>query len=190
MGRHVVTETSTIQGLLLGCLMQEKMSGYEISKYATKHLTHVYVIPSRSQIYNELKKFEEKGLVIAERINQNYRPDKSIYAITKVGKETFLTWLLQSIDKTTFKNSFLLKIYFSHNVNMDTIKTLVSKKIQEINYIMLRLGLRYAQLPIDTSEHRIERLIFRHEYMRLEAEYNWLCEFLDNLPCDEGKPRK
>ena len=190
MAKKIAKETSTLEGLLLGCLMHEKMSGYDISKYATKHLTHVYTTPSRSQIYEELKKLEEKGSVVAEKYEQQYRPAKSIYALTKNGKDIFLAWLSQSMSDTIFKSPFLIQMYFSHHGDMTTLKKLVLERIQEAEKVLTILGKRCDDFPDDTQEHHIERLTLRHTYMRLESEYNWLNEVLDTLPCDEEKPRK
>ena len=188
--RRIALEVTTIRGLLLGCLMERPMSGYDIMKYANEHLAHCYVVPARSQIYGELHRLEKEGYITTERTTQSNRPEKNICTITAIGNKTFLTWISQPMKPNTFKSPSLLQMYFSHKGSMMILKKLLKEHMQETATKMAFLANRYDNFVVDTQAHLMEGLTLRYACMQAEAEYNWLKEAIDTIPVMEQSQKK
>jgi len=82
----------SLDNALLGLLNHRPMTGYDLKKILD-HPMGFFWVAQMSQIYRELNKLEEKGLVKSEIESQERRPDRKVYQLTKEGKETFLNWL-------------------------------------------------------------------------------------------------
>ncbi|HCX64832.1 MAG TPA: PadR family transcriptional regulator, partial [Eubacteriaceae bacterium] len=66
-----------------------------------------------SQIYPELKKLTEDGLVTFEITITGEKLEKKLYSITEKGRETFEHWISEEVElEPTPKDLFRLKAYF------------------------------------------------------------------------------
>ncbi len=81
----------SIRGAVLGLLMEQPMTGYEITKRFEHSLARIW--PARSnQIYTELKKCESEDLVkLSEIAARNARR----YTITDQGRSWVVQWLVE-----------------------------------------------------------------------------------------------
>jgi DNA-binding PadR family transcriptional regulator len=95
---------------ILGLLAIRPRTGYDISKMYDRSITFFWHA-SHSQIYPELRKLEEEGLVEVEMFDEEPRPRK-VYSITEKGGEELLRWLREPTDLPPFRNVFLLKAFF------------------------------------------------------------------------------
>ncbi|MCL2202921.1 MAG: PadR family transcriptional regulator [Defluviitaleaceae bacterium] len=107
---------------LLGMLSLEPMTGYDINKEFRETMQYIWQT-KYSQIYNELDRMEQKGWLTSERIIQEEKPNKRIYAITENGKTELLDWLSKPEDDVkialTQKNAFLLRVFLAWNTNKE-----------------------------------------------------------------------
>ena len=77
-----------IKSILLGFLMKQSMTGYELKKAFSISFSHFSGI-SYGSIYPALKKLEKEGLVTMELQIQDGTPNRKIYTVTDAGR-TFL----------------------------------------------------------------------------------------------------
>jgi PadR family transcriptional regulator, regulatory protein AphA len=93
---------------LLGLLSDQSMSGYDLTKRFEESLRYVW--PARhSQIYPELNKLNEEGLI--EIVDEGPRGRKE-YRTTDIGKEAVRTWLLETEPDWTLRNEPALRSFF------------------------------------------------------------------------------
>ncbi len=98
---------------ILGLLMQAPVTGYDISKAFGVGLGSFWNA-KHSQIYPELKRLTEEGLIEYRTVIQGEKLEKKLYEITPAGKEDFLAWLAQDqpLDPTP-KDGVQLRSYDS-----------------------------------------------------------------------------
>lgn len=65
----------------------------------------------RSQIYPELARLEEAGMVTHTVVAQRDRPDKKVYEITEVGRAALREWVVSPLRPVTDRDELMLKTY-------------------------------------------------------------------------------
>lgn len=80
---------STVDLILLGLVYEQPRSAYEIQKHVEyRNLDHWVKISSPS-IYKKVIRLEEKGYLTSRQVQEGKMPQKTIYAITDLGREYF-----------------------------------------------------------------------------------------------------
>lgn len=95
---------------LLGVLARKPSSGYDLIRYMEEPIGFFWHA-RRSQIYPELARLEEAGLVSHTVVEQQDRPDKKVYQITPAGLDTLRRWTTQPARAQPDRDEFMLKIY-------------------------------------------------------------------------------
>jgi PadR family transcriptional regulator AphA len=97
--------------VILGMIRNAPKSGYEI-KAAVDETTRFFWAASYGQIYPELKRLSEAGLV--EGIDSPTGGRKrTVYEITADGEEELKAWLRQPPDTFEMREEGLLKLFFA-----------------------------------------------------------------------------
>ncbi len=100
-----------IQSVLLGFLMRESMTGYDLKKKFSLSFSFFSGL-SYGSIYPALKKMEKLALVSKQVQIQDGAPNRKIYTITERGRKHFRESLREPLAFEQPKNSFLMKLFF------------------------------------------------------------------------------
>ncbi len=102
----------SVRHAILGLLHYQDMHGYKIKRHMEQHLGNMWSI-NYGQIYPNLKKLEEEGLVTKEEVARSGTPSRKLYSITPDGKEAFAEWLVSDPHGTMLlRDPFLLRFVF------------------------------------------------------------------------------
>ena len=166
----------TLKYAILGLLMRSPVTGYDIGDglgcfWSAKH----------SQIYPELKRLTDDGLIQFRTVIQGERMEKKLYEITDKGKEDFLCWLLKDppLDPTP-KDVFKLRSYYSQWISTADYLVLLDKQIEKrlAKYTFLRDRLKnvYGDRDIAslTGSDRGDYLVLLGAVMREQTYLDWL----------------
>jgi PadR family transcriptional regulator, regulatory protein AphA len=97
--------------VILGMVRRQPRSGYEI-KAAVDNSTRFFWAASYGQIYPELKRLAEAGLVEGEDEPRGERR-RTVYSITASGEEALRAWLRQPPRTYELREEGLLKLFFA-----------------------------------------------------------------------------
>jgi PadR family transcriptional regulator, regulatory protein AphA len=97
--------------VILGMVSREPRSGYEI-KALVDDTTRFFWAASYGQIYPELKRLSEAGLVEGVDAPRGERK-RTVYAITADGKAALRAWLRKPPETVEMREEGLLKLFFS-----------------------------------------------------------------------------
>ncbi len=104
-------ELSPTAYVILGMVSHEPRSGYEI-KSLVDNSTRFFWAASYGQIYPELKRLAEAGLVEGSDVPRGERK-RTVYAITPTGEEALREWLREAPATFEMREEGLLKLFFS-----------------------------------------------------------------------------
>ncbi len=176
---------STTSFAVLGLLTFGEMSGYDVLKLAEASIGHFWA-PAKSHVYAELKRLERAGLASARKVDQEGRPNKTLYKITSGGEQALRTWLLEAdapIEQP--KSVFTLKLFFGalipHHVLVEQVEDMkkrceamlqdllvTEKKIKDNDalfyaYLTLKAGLAHARAAMAWADEVLQLLDKRHD---------------------------
>ena len=141
---------------ILAALSIEPLSGYDLSKRFAEH-SGCFWRATVQQIYRELAKLEDQGMITCETIPQHGRPDKKLYSINDFGREHLREWIAQPSEPTPIREDLLVKVLAGHLVPRPVILEELERRRQ----------VHLQQLSI---------------YQELE---HWRCENLHKLPIED-----
>jgi DNA-binding PadR family transcriptional regulator len=133
MSQEVRPALPTTAYALLGLLtFGDELTGYEIKQRADNTLRFYWVAPAMSQIYTELARLTEQGLVAPVASEGGGRRTTS-YRITPEGQAALRGWLDHSaVGFPTLKHSVLLRLLIGHVTEPARIRDVLEEYVDEL----------------------------------------------------------
>jgi len=150
--------------IILGMVLNEDLTGYEIKKFIEKGIG-VFYKASYGALYPTLKKLTEKGLLVMYEEQRGGR-HKKFYKLTEEGHKIFMDWLVSPMNILNGKNTHLAKVYFFDKLPPEIRdRQLLEHEVNNINY------LRKLQ-ALEKDFKKIENNCF---YYKLSTLYYGIC---------------
>jgi len=110
----------------------QELSGFDMKRWADWSLKFFYWAPSFSQIYGELHKLEELGLV-ASRLDENKNVqrkrgerEKRVYRITTDGERAVSAWTAEATpEPAMLKHGIMLRAWLGHTADPAKLREMV-----------------------------------------------------------------
>jgi PadR family transcriptional regulator AphA len=160
--------------VILGMLSWRPMSGYDI-KAVVDRSTRFFWAASYGQIYPELRRLAEAGLIEGEAVPQSARR-RTVYKLTRSGRRQLREWLRAEPQTFELRDEGLLKLFFASAAPESAIGALDAKrryhldKLEQLREIeragtasgftarVLRFGIEHSEWTVDWCERAIGEL--------------------------------
>ena len=125
--------------VILGMLSLGKQTGYDIKQFVDKS-TRFFWAASYGQIYPELRRLEDEGLISGQPEPRGGRA-RTVYTLTPAGEAAFTDWLDDTDEQLPFevRAEGMLKLFFSDVVPAE-------QRVQNIRTMRARMEAKLAQL--------------------------------------------
>jgi DNA-binding PadR family transcriptional regulator len=181
-----MSRANTTQYALLGYLMYQPLTGYEIKKSIDNSIGFFWQ-ESYGHIYPMLKRLEKGGMIIPiAEVDEGLHARKR-YAITDKGKKAFLDWMSQDIDPLKIRYELLLKLFFSARPGSpDMLEHLKAeeKRMEQLlaAYDQVREHLDKKQHPPEMNPDAVRwRMTLNYGYHFARATLDWCRETSQTL---------
>ena len=166
-------ELSPTAYVVLGMLRDEPRSGYEI-KRVVDHSTRFFWAASYGQIYPELGRLAEAGLVEGEPQPTGARK-RTVYRLTDAGREELRRWLDKPPERLELRDEGLLKLFFAGAADAEKAVEIIDAKqrLAEEKLAALRRIQPYA--AAGASSDPFPYLVLRYGLESSEWVIGW-CE--------------
>jgi len=172
IGQITLTECA-----ILGLVARRERSGYDLLKSIEGGVGFFWT-PAKSQLYALLPKLVERGLLRARRVEQDRRPDKTLYRITPAGRRALREGLEQA-SPAVDRNPFELRVFFGEHMRPGAVRKMIEARrdhqrahlavLEEIEptvdpetelypYLTLLAGKENAKAAIRWAEQALELL--------------------------------
>lgn len=121
--------------LLLSVLMRGPATGYDIKKILATEVSLILDV-SLSNLYPALNELAEEGLVTFEKVEQDNRPNKKVYAITERGREACLKALMETEPRHTLRSEFLFILIFASFLPRGRVEQLIESRLAEFQMLL------------------------------------------------------
>src|SRR3954454_5240774 len=102
---------TAVTPVVLGLLSMRPRSGYDI-KTVVDRSTRFFWAASYGQIYPELKRLEEEGLIEGEDVPDGGR-ERRVYKLTPAAHDALQEWLFGSTVTVELRDESLLRLFFA-----------------------------------------------------------------------------
>ena len=106
---------------ILVCLTDRPMSGYDLAKTFDASIGFFWRA-SHQQVYRELARLRDKGLVESKEIEQSGRPNRIVHTITEAGEKIVHAWSLKPCRMPSVKDELLVKLYALDHVGIAVLR--------------------------------------------------------------------
>jgi DNA-binding PadR family transcriptional regulator len=171
--------------VILGTLGLGPHSGYDIKQLADLSTRHFWAT-SYGQIYPELKRLTESGLIKAKDASVGTR-QRTLYHLTAKGQQTLRAWVSDpAVLNLEVRDEMLLKLFFADA--MTTKETARHLDAMRRRHLQVAAGLREHEPMTAAQPHRM-----KHEVMTFGiAFHEWCADWFGKLAKDleSGKESK
>lgn len=175
-------ELSATGRVILGLVATQPRSGYDIKAMVDKS-TRFFWAASYGQIYPELKRLAERGLVEGTDESQGERP-RTVYSITESGREALSSWLASDEQVHELRDEALLKLFFSgHASHAELVAVLETKREEHLGTLE---RFREIEPYAAASEDFGPLMVLRYGMALQEFAADWCEQALADLREREG----
>ena len=172
----------TLKYVIMGLLNQTGMSGYDIAAQLNGALKEFWSA-NHSQIYPELKKLSDEGLVEYSVEISGSVLERKVYSLTDAGRKEFLDWLNREEPMMpTPKDVFRLRLFFANEMLPGSCTSLLKHELEQHRLRLANLKYmneRFDGVPEQTSPKFGDYLVLLGAIMREETSCAWLEKCLD-----------
>jgi PadR family transcriptional regulator AphA len=108
---------NAVTPVVLGMLSLGPRSGYDIKRVVDRS-TRFFWAASYGQIYPELRRLEQEGLIEGEDAPSGGR-SRRVYKLTRAGRDALREWLFGSTVTIELRDESLLRLFFSDSLPRD-----------------------------------------------------------------------
>jgi len=157
----------------LGFLVEAPMHGYELRDRLSEGLGSLWRIAS-SQLYNVLRRLEEKGWIDGRIEPQAGRPSRNVHQITAQGERAFWSWASAPVvHLRDVRVELLAKIYFLRRLAPKRVDVLIDAELEVLHRLRADLEAR-NRIASDDKEFGALALGFRRSLV--DGAIRWLVE--------------
>lgn len=127
-GRRNAMDVKTV---CLGMLSDGAASGYDLKKEFESTFGHFFAAGYGS-IYPALAALASDGLVTCEQIAQEGKPDRKLYRITEVGRDSLLDALAHASPSHKIRSEFLAMLCFAHLMSQERIDDVIDQRLNDL----------------------------------------------------------
>src|SRR6478735_384607 len=167
---------TTVTPVILGLLSTAPLSGYEI-KAIVDRSTRFFWAASYGQIYPELRRLEEEGLVAGEEAPTGGRA-RRVYSLTPAGREELVGWLAGTETTVELRDESLLRLFFAdaipreyglmllegrklgHEAYLEELRAIDARPGEDPPFVdlVLRWGIAFNEWGAQWCEEQLQRL--------------------------------
>lgn len=137
MGQELPVTSYALLGLLT---FGDELTGYELKQRADVTLRFYWVSPAMSQIYSELARLTERGLIEAHTAADGNR-EVTTYAITDAGRAELRRWMNDTpTGFPVLKHPVLLRLLMGHAAEPGTIRSMLEDYVTEVTQARAELA--------------------------------------------------
>jgi DNA-binding PadR family transcriptional regulator len=114
---------------VLAALLEGEASGYELSKAFDVSFANFWPATPQ-QLYRELERLAQDGLIEARVVQQERRPNKRMFTLTEAGRDDLRAYAAEPPRRpTAVRDELLIKLQAMDGTDPDTTRALIEERL-------------------------------------------------------------
>lgn len=172
-----MAQKNILKYIILGLLHHKDLAGYDIKKLFEGELGDFWY-SNHSQIYPELRRMQEEGLIDVHVQTVGTKLEKKFYHITDHGEQELAIWMQEPLSKLVpSRDEFTMKLYLINDVNNPLVPELFREEIarhqEKYDYLCSRWQALFAA-ETERQHHYGHAMILKQAIQREKQRLDWL----------------
>lgn len=152
----------------------EPGSGYDLKRRFERSVSHFWSA-SHQQMYRELHRLHDEGLLDCVEQPQAGKSDKKIYTLTDRGRQVLKDWVQQPAPAQKIREPFLVQLFAGHHLSREQAREAVQRQMEQ-HRALLASYQEQNERVLNRDPKLQQRYWLAHQTLLLgiEAEKTWL----------------
>lgn len=119
----------SLRDAVLVALLERESSGYDLAKEFDASVANFWMATPQ-QLYRELDRLAEQGLIRARVVHQERRPNKRMFSLTNAGREAIEAFTAKAPKPPTIRDELLVKVQAADAGDAVAIREFIGERLQ------------------------------------------------------------
>lgn len=119
----------SLRDAVLAALLEGESSGYDLAKGFDASVANFWPATPQ-QLYRELDRLAEQGLIRARVVHQERRPNKRMFSLTEAGREAIRRFTAKAPKPSVIRDELLIKVQAVDAGDMRAVRELIVERLQ------------------------------------------------------------
>lgn len=119
----------SLRDAVLAALLEGESSGYDLAKDFDASVANFWPATPQ-QLYRELDRLAEQGLIRARVVHQERRPNKRMFSLTEAGHDAIRQFTAKAPKPSVIRDELLVKVQASDAGDMRAVRELIVERLQ------------------------------------------------------------
>ena len=162
--------------VILTLLSRQDASGYDITKEFSRVVGLVWTA-SHQQVYRELSRLAEQGMVTSQLIPQEGKPDRKVYSITGSGRQCLQNWLSTAVEERPQRDELLVRMLACSHYPIAPVRQSLTQQThlhnERLEKYQLLANEQFADPDSLSLEDKLTYLTLRRGMLQEQAWLMW-----------------
>ncbi|OBI89204.1 PadR family transcriptional regulator [Mycobacterium asiaticum] len=119
----------SLRDAVLAALLEGESSGYDLAKEFDASVANFWMATPQ-QLYRELDRLAEQGLIQARVVHQERRPNKRMYSLTDAGRDAIRQFTARAPRPSAIRDELMIKVAAADAGNLRAVCDSVAERLQ------------------------------------------------------------
>ena len=119
----------SLRDAVLAALLEGEYSGYDLAKSFDASVANFWMATPQ-QLYRELDRLAEQGLIQARVVHQERRPNKRVYSLTEAGRDAIQQFTSRAPKPCVIRDELAVKVMAADAGNAPAVRDFVAERLQ------------------------------------------------------------
>jgi DNA-binding PadR family transcriptional regulator len=127
--RIVILAAVSLRDAVLAALLEDEASGYDLAKSFDASVANFWMATPQ-QLYRELDRLAEQGLIQARVVHQERRPNKRMFSLTEAGREAIQEFTGRAPKPSVIRDELMVKVQAADSGNARAVREFILERLQ------------------------------------------------------------
>ncbi|MCV7079281.1 PadR family transcriptional regulator [Mycobacterium szulgai] len=118
----------SLRDAVLAALLEGESSGYDLAKGFDASVANFWMATPQ-QLYRELDRLAEQGLISARVVHQERRPNKRMYTLTEAGHEAIRQFTARAPKPSVIRDELLVKVQAADAGDTQAVRDFIAGRL-------------------------------------------------------------
>lgn len=119
----------SLRDAVLAALLEGESSGYELAKDFDASVANFWMATPQ-QLYRELDRLAEQGLIQARVVHQERRPNKRMFSLTAAGQDAIQQFTTRAPKPSVIRDELMVKVQAADAGNAPAVREFILERLQ------------------------------------------------------------